>query len=41
MSGVEVAKVLRVIDPMIEQVLQDMMAAEPTCEALMVLSVVL
>jgi hypothetical protein len=37
----EVAKVLRVIDPMIEQVVQDMMAVEPACEALMVLSVVL
>jgi hypothetical protein len=40
-SGMEVAKVLRVIDPMIEQVVQDMMSVEPTCETLMVLSVVL
>jgi hypothetical protein len=41
MGGVEVAKVLRVIDPMIEQVVQDIMTVEPTSETLMVLSVVL
>ena len=40
-GGVEVAKVLRVIDPMVEQVVQDIMAVEPTSETLMVLSVVL
>jgi ABC-type bacteriocin/lantibiotic exporter with double-glycine peptidase domain len=37
----EVAKVLRVIDPLIEQVVQDIVAVEPTCETLTVLSVVL
>ena len=41
LGGAEVAKVLRVIDPLIEQVLQDIMAVEPTSETLMVLSVVL
>ena len=41
MGGEEVAKVLRVIDPMIEQVVQDIMTVEPTSETLMVLSVVL
>ena len=37
----EVAKVLRVIDPLIEQVVQDIVVVEPTCETLTVLSVVL
>ena len=41
MGGMEVTKVLRVIDPMIEQVVQDIMTVEPTSETLMVLSVVL
>ncbi len=41
MGALEVAKVLRVIDPLIEQVVQDILAVEPTDEILMVLSVVL
>ena len=41
MGGAEVAKVLRVIDQLIEQVVQDIMGVEPTSETLMVLSVVL
>ena len=40
-SGMEVAKVLRVIDPLIEQVVKEIMAFEPAYETLLVLSVVL
>jgi hypothetical protein len=39
LCGAEVAKVLRVIDPLIEQVVQDIMAVDPTIETLMELSV--